>query len=146
EGRLTHLERLPARPGRTAAWPDWAAHEVVEAFRSRGIDEPWLHQAAAADAAYAGQHVVLSTGTASGKSMAYQLPALTTSLRGRAARGERGAPTLYLAPLRGRGARGELAATPLYLAPTKALAQDQLAGLSALGLDVRITTHDGDSG
>ena len=33
----------------------------------------------------------------------------------------------------------------LYLAPTKALAQDQLAGLLALGLDVRVTTHDGDS-
>ena len=127
EGRLTHLERLPARPGRTAPWPEWAAPSVVEAFRGRGIDQPWRHQAAAAEAAYAGQHVVLSTGTASGKSMAYQLPALTAALEGRGLRGERGATTLYLAP-------------------TKALAQDQLAGLTELGLDVRITTHDGDSG
>src|SRR4029079_2360631 len=77
--------------------------------------------------AYAGQHVVLATGTASGKSLAYQLPALTSALETRGARGQRGATTLYLAP-------------------TKALAQDQLAGLGGLRLDVRITTHDGDSG
>ena len=127
EGRLAHVERLPARPGRSAPWPDWAAPPVVAAFRARGIEEPWQHQAAAADAAHAGQHVVLSTGTASGKSLAYQLPALTAALEGRGARGQRGATTLYLAP-------------------TKALAQDQLAGLTALGLDVRTTTHDGDSG
>ncbi len=127
EGRLTHLEHLPARPGRSASWPAWAAPSVVDAFRARGIDQPWQHQAAAADAAYAGQHVVLATGTASGKSLAYQLPALTAAIGGRGARGQRGATTLYLAP-------------------TKALAQDQLAGLTALGLDVRVTTHDGDSG
>jgi DEAD/DEAH box helicase domain-containing protein len=127
EGRLTHLEVLPARPGRTAPWPTWADPGVVAAFRARGIAEPWVHQAVAAEAAYDGQHVVLATGTASGKSLAYQLPALTSALAGRGPRGQRGATTLYLAP-------------------TKALAQDQLAGLAGLGLDVRITTHDGDSG
>jgi len=126
EGRLTHLERLPARPGRTAAWPGWADPAVVAAFCARGIGEPWVHQAVAAEAAYARQHVVLATGTASGKSLAYQLPALTSALTTRGPRGQRGATTLYLAP-------------------TKALAQDQLAGLAALGLDARVTTHDGDS-
>jgi len=100
---------------------------VVDAFTGRGIEAPWQHQAVAADAAWHGQHVVLSTGTASGKSLAYQLPALTACLERRGARGQRGATTLYLAP-------------------TKALAQDQLNGLSSLGLDVRVTTHDGDSG
>jgi DEAD/DEAH box helicase domain-containing protein len=69
---------------------------------------------------------VLATGTASGKSLAYQLPALSAVRASRGARGQRGA-------------------TVLYLAPTKALAQDQLAGIQALGLDVRATTHDGDS-
>ncbi|MDN4175922.1 DEAD/DEAH box helicase, partial [Nocardioides sp. SOB77] len=78
-------------------------------------------------AAHAGQHVVLATGTASGKSLAYQLPALSRVLADRGRRGQRGA-------------------TVLYLAPTKALAQDQLAGIAGLGLDVRVTTHDGDSG
>ena len=84
---------------------------MVAAYRARGVVEPWRHQAVAADAAYAGQHVVLATGTASGKSLAYQLPALTSALATRGSRGQRGATTLYLAP-------------------TKALAQDQLAGLA----------------
>jgi DEAD/DEAH box helicase domain-containing protein len=126
EGRLTHLEVLPPRVARTAPWPAWAAPDVVAAFTARGVREPWAHQVEAARAAHEGQHVVLATGTASGKSLAYQLPALSAV---RAARGQ-------------RGRRG---ATVLYLAPTKALAQDQLAGLGALGLDVRVTTHDGDS-
>lgn len=126
EDRLRHLEVLPARPARQAAWPDWVAEDVVAAFRARGVASPWVHQAAAADAAHHGQHVVLATGTASGKSLAYQLPALS-AIRGT------------------RGPRGQRGATVLYLAPTKALAQDQLAGLSGLGLDVRVTTHDGDS-
>ena len=127
EGRLTHLEMLPSRAAVTADWPDWAAPDVVAAFTARGVERPWRHQAVAADAAHAGQHVVLATGTASGKSLAYQLPALTAV---RSARGD----------------RGQRGATVLYLAPTKALAQDQLAGLAGLGLDVRVTTHDGDSG
>ncbi len=126
EDRLRHLELLPPRPAGTVAWPDWAAPEVVAAFRARGVDQPWQHQAAAADAAHAGSHVVLATGTASGKSLGYQLPALTTIRESRGARDQRGA-------------------TVLYLAPTKALAQDQLAGVRDLGLDVRATTHDGDS-
>ena len=127
EGRLTHLEMLPSRAAVTADWPDWAAPDVVAAFTARGVERPWRHQAVAADAAHAGQHVVLATGTASGKSLAYQLPALSAVRAGRGDRGQRGA-------------------TVLYLAPTKALAQDQLAGLAGLGLDARITTHDGDSG
>ena len=126
EGRLTHLEELPPRAAETVDWPEWAAPDVVEAFQARGVERPWRHQAVAADAARAGRHVVLATGTASGKSLAYQLPALTAVREGRGARGQRGA-------------------TVLYLAPTKALAQDQLARVRDLGLDVRVTTHDGDS-
>ncbi|MFC4783231.1 DEAD/DEAH box helicase [Nocardioides sp. MAHUQ-72] len=127
EGRLTHLEVLPSRAARTSDWPGWADPDVVAAFVARGVERPWAHQALAADAAHAGRHVVLATGTASGKSLAYQLPALTAI---RAA----------------RGPRGQRGATVLYLAPTKALAQDQLSGITGLGLDVRVTTHDGDSG
>ncbi len=125
--RLTHLEVLPARAGRSADWPVWAPPDVVAALGCRGISRPWTHQVAAAEAAHAGRHVVLSTGTASGKSLGYQLPALATVLGSRGAKGQRGA-------------------TVLYLAPTKALAQDQLTSLRGLGLDLRVTTHDGDSG
>jgi DEAD/DEAH box helicase domain-containing protein len=99
---------------------------VVDAFVRRGVVDLWRHQAVAAEAARGRQHVVISTGTASGKSLAYQLPALTSILERRGGRGERGASTLYISP-------------------TKALAQDQLTTIAGLGLDVRVTTHDGDS-
>ncbi|MBE7325438.1 DEAD/DEAH box helicase [Nocardioides sp. Y6] len=124
--RLRHVEELPARAATTAPWPEWVHPSVRAAFTARGVEEPWLHQVVAADAVRAGQHVVLATGTASGKSLAYQLPVLTGILESRGARDERGA-------------------TALYVSPTKALAQDQLAGLTDLRTGVRVTTHDGDS-
>jgi DEAD/DEAH box helicase domain-containing protein len=126
EDSLRHLRVLPRRAARTAPWPEWAHPDVVAALRERGIDQLWRHQALGAEAAHARQHVVLSTGTASGKSLAYQLPALTAILERRGPRGERGSTTLYVSP-------------------TKALAQDQLAGVAGLGLGVRVTTHDGDA-
>jgi DEAD/DEAH box helicase domain-containing protein len=124
--RLTHLELLPEREPTYAEWPGWADPALVRAYAERGVSRLWQHQAAAADAAHAGQHVVLATGTASGKSLAYLLPALSAARAGRGTRGQRGASTLYLAP-------------------TKALAQDQRAAIAELGLDVRVATHDGDS-
>ena len=118
---VTHVERVPARTGRAVPWPGWTADELRDALAARGIDAPWEHQARAADLAYAGQHVVLATGTASGKSLAYQLPALTRLL-------------------------DEPRATALYLSPTKALAADQLRAVAHLGLDgVRPATYDGDT-
>ena len=76
-------------PGRPATARGRTGRPAVRrgATTPAGSAEPWRHQAAAADAAHAGQHVVLATGTASGKSLAYQLPALT-AIRGgsRAAR------------------------------------------------------------
>ncbi|MDX6325299.1 MAG: box helicase protein [Nocardioidaceae bacterium] len=125
--RLTHVEILPARDGVRVPWPEWAPPVLVDAWRSRGIDLPWRHQVQAAEAARAGRHVVLATGTASGKSLGFQLPALSVLLERRRANGRRGA-------------------TVLYLSPTKALAQDQLQALSALGVPgLAACTHDGDS-
>ena len=126
EDRLRHLEVVPPRPAVSVPWPEWVSDDVRAAFERSGVSSPWQHQAAAADAAHAGQHVVLATGTASGKSMAYQLPALSAIRESRGRRGERGAGVLYLAP-------------------TKALANDQLTNIASLGLDVRVSTHDGDS-
>ncbi|HET7194294.1 MAG TPA: DEAD/DEAH box helicase [Nocardioides sp.] len=124
--RLTHLEVLPPRAAVLADWPAWVPDDLRSAYGRCGIERPWRHQVVAADAAHAGTHVVVATGTASGKSLAYQLPTLSAIRSSRGPRGERGA-------------------TVLYLAPTKALAHDQLAGLASLGLDVRLSTHDGDS-
>jgi DEAD/DEAH box helicase domain-containing protein len=126
EDSLRHLRVLPRREATTTSWPAWAHPDVVDAFARRGVAAPWRHQEVAAEAARAGRHVVVSTGTASGKSLAYQLPALTSILDHRGTRGQRGAATLYISP-------------------TKALAQDQLTTIAELGLDVRVTTHDGDS-
>jgi DEAD/DEAH box helicase domain-containing protein len=118
---LRYAVRLPPRPGRAVDWPDWAPADVVEAFRRVGVRRPWSHQREGAEHAHAGRDVVVATGTASGKSLVYQLPVLT-----RLARDPR--------------------ATALYLSPTKALAGDQLRALRELGLaDLRPATLDGDT-
>ena len=89
EERLRHLEVLPARAGTRAPWPAWTAPEVVDALRLRGIEQPWQHQVDAAAAAHAHEHVVLATGTASGKSLGYLLPALTEIQESRSRQGLR---------------------------------------------------------
>jgi DEAD/DEAH box helicase domain-containing protein len=125
--RVLHVRTVPPRAGECGPWPAWADDDVVAAFRRNGIEQPWTHQLQAAEAAHRGRHVALSTGTASGKSLAYLLPALTA-----VAAGSRAA--------NGRGA------TALYLAPTKALAADQLAAVSALAVPgVRPAAYDGDT-
>ena len=127
EERLTHVEVLPPREGTRRPWPSWAPGVLVDGWRARGVELPWAHQVAAAEAAHQGRHVVLATGTASGKSLAFQLPALGAVLEARRPNGRRGA-------------------TVLYLSPTKALAQDQLHGLAALEVPgLAACTHDGDS-
>ena len=118
---ITHVERLAARTGRAAPWPSWADPALIAALEARGIAAPWEHQATAASLAADGTHVVVATGTGSGKSLAYQLPALTRLLT-------------------------DQRATALYLSPTKALAADQLRAVARLGLEgIRPATYDGDT-
>ncbi|MFE2595922.1 DEAD/DEAH box helicase [Streptomyces sp. NPDC059396] len=128
--RITHTEHLPPRPGRHAVWPDRVRPEVINAILRAGIDHPWAHQAAAAEHALDGESVVIATGTASGKSLAYLAPVLTTLLDGAEAANGRGT-------------------TALYLAPTKALAADQRRAVRALaaplGNRVRPAVYDGDT-
>ncbi|MBV8860436.1 MAG: DEAD/DEAH box helicase, partial [Mycobacterium sp.] len=126
EHPLRHVAELPPRQGRARPWPTWAEPDVVRAFTERDISSPWAHQVDAAELAHAGRHVVISTGTASGKSLAYQLPILNelaTDSRARA----------------------------LYISPTKALGHDQLRAAHILTgaiprlADVAPTAYDGDS-
>jgi DEAD/DEAH box helicase domain-containing protein len=125
--RTVGTVHVPPRDGRTGQWPGWLDPDVRQAYARRGIERPWLHQVQAAELAWSGQHVVISTGTASGKSAAFGMPALTAALR----------------PPEGAGRRGP---SVLYIAPTKALAHDQLAGLAALGLPaLRAAPIDGDT-
>ena len=121
EGPLRHAVRMPPRSARCAPWPEWVPPAVRQALAARGVAELWSHQAEAAELAHAGTDVVVATGTASGKSLAYQLPVLA-------------------------GFAADARCTALYLSPTKALAADQLRSVEALGLpDVRATALDGDT-
>ncbi|MEZ0357183.1 DEAD/DEAH box helicase [Mycobacterium sp. SA01] len=123
---LLHVAELPARQASGADWPAWVDPDVLRAFHDHGIDEPWSHQVQAAELAHAGRHVVISTGTASGKSLAFQLPIMDALARDPRARA-------------------------LYLSPTKALGHDQLrtahsltTAVAALA-DVAPTSYDGDT-
>jgi DEAD/DEAH box helicase domain-containing protein len=119
--RVTHVEHVPARVGRRADWPVWVPQLLVDRLALQGVPAPWEHQAQAADLARGGQSVVVATGTASGKSLAYLLPVLSSQLE-------------------------DDKATALYLSPTKALATDQLRAVRALNLvQVRAATYDGDT-
>ncbi|MFW3170163.1 DEAD/DEAH box helicase [Geodermatophilus sp. CPCC 206100] len=121
EQPVTHVHRLPVRESSTRSWPEWVGPELRERLAAHGVDTPYRHQVEAAELAHDGRHVVVATGTASGKSLAYQLPALA-----RLAEDPR--------------------ACVLYLAPTKALARDQLASVAALAdPSVRPAAYDGDT-
>ncbi|MFV8172707.1 DEAD/DEAH box helicase [Mycolicibacterium peregrinum] len=126
EDPLRHVADIPARPGKPDRWPQWAHPEVIQALQDRGVTAPWSHQLAAAELAHDGRHVVVSTGTASGKSLAYQLPILSALAEDRQTR-------------------------VLYLSPTKALGHDQLRTAQNLTetvaalRDVAPAPYDGDS-
>jgi DEAD/DEAH box helicase domain-containing protein len=119
ERLVTQTSQHP-RPAREAAIPDELHPEVADALRARGIERLWAHQAEALHAAWAGPTIV-TTGTASGKSLCFNLPTLDVLCRDARARA-------------------------LYLYPTKALAQDQARALNALGVQrARPAIYDGDT-
>jgi DEAD/DEAH box helicase domain-containing protein len=118
---LAHLTVEPAREARTAPLPASLHPALREALAGRGIDELYRHQAEAYAAAGGGGSVIITTGTASGKTLAFNLPVLDALAADRHARA-------------------------LYLYPTKALAQDQARSLGELGLAaVRAAIYDGDT-
>jgi DEAD/DEAH box helicase domain-containing protein len=105
--QLAHVERLAARPARYAEPLRPLAPELAEALAEQGVERLYLHQARAVDLARAGGSLCVVTGTASGKTLCYNLPVLERLL-------------------------ADADATALYLFPTKALAQDQLRSLARL--------------
>lgn len=114
-----HRTVLPAAAGVTAVWPEWVAPEFVGALAAAGMAKPWQHQVDFAESAHQGHHSILSTGTASGKTIAFAAPAITAATSGD---------------------------TVLYIAPTKALAADQLATITGWNIPgVRAATLDGDT-
>ena len=142
---MRHVRQLPAREGTSVAWPQWFPSSLQEAFGRVGVARPWQHQVEAADAAWHGRHVALSTGTASGKTLGYLMPVLAATLAGSTPAGPtrptRPAPTGTAA-----WRTGGRPHTALYLAPTKALAHDQLRACADLGLSGwPIAAVDGDT-
>ena len=125
---VTTVRRLPALEARYAPFGEDLDARLCDILRDRGIDQLYTHQAAAIDHALAGRNVVVTTPTASGKTLCYNAPVLSTILRDPSARA-------------------------LYLFPTKALAQDQLAELHDLSdllsrrndLEIGVFTYDGDT-
>lgn len=125
--RLLHVRTRPGGQAVPAAWPEWTNPQVLGALTGAGVRMPWSHQARVAELAHDGRHVVVATGTASGKSLGYLLPVLSDALNG-------------LVTPSGRGA------TTLYLSPTKALAGDQLSRITSMALPgLRAATYDGDT-
>nr|WP_242477253.1 DEAD/DEAH box helicase [Halochromatium glycolicum] len=106
KGRITGELATPAAAARYAELPEAMHPKLRDALAARGLTRLYGHQRQAWDLAAAGQHLVVATPTASGKTLCYNLPVLDAVLSRRA--------------------------KALYLFPTKALAQDQVAELMEL--------------
>jgi len=128
DGWVTAVRRMAPRSAQYAPFPEAVDHRLQQVLRARGIEQLYTHQAAAIDHALAARNVVITTPTASGKTLCYNAPVLSAILQDPSARA-------------------------LYLFPTKALAQDQLAELHELAdrllhvseLEIGVFTYDGDT-
>jgi DEAD/DEAH box helicase domain-containing protein len=118
---LAYLGGEAAREARTAPLPAGLHPKLRAALEARGVHELYEHQAEAWEAAARSEHVAVVTGTASGKSLAFNLPVLDALAR-------------------------EPKRRAIYLYPTKALAQDQLRSLTDLKVPrIRAAIYDGDT-
>ena len=118
---VAHVETIPSADARITPLPDDLHPRVCDALARRGLDALYVHQRDAWDAAARREHVVVTTGTASGKSLAFNLPVLDALAR-------------------------EPKHRALYLYPTKALAQDQARALAELRApNIRAAIYDGDT-
>jgi DEAD/DEAH box helicase domain-containing protein len=125
---VTAVRRLPAREAQFGGEVAGIDDRLRDVLRERGIQGFYTHQAAAVEHALARHNVVITTPTASGKTLCYNAPVLSAVLRDPSTRA-------------------------LYLFPTKALAQDQLAELHTLSdqlsrrsdLEIGVFTYDGDT-
>ncbi|MGD1052537.1 MAG: DEAD/DEAH box helicase [Candidatus Dormibacteria bacterium] len=128
QSRLAREVILPAQAADLRPWPERLHPELIAALAARGLDRAYSHQAEAIEAALDGRDVTLVTPTASGKTLGFVIPVLDSWLRDPDSRS-------------------------LWLFPTKALAQDQLAGLRDLVEELaperrdrlRAATFDGDT-
>ena len=123
--RVTHWEEIAPREARSVDFPERLSVELRAVYEERGIARPYEHQARAIEWALDGRDVLVATPTASGKTVCYTAPVLQSLIE------------------------TDGAARSLFLFPTKALSQDQTAGLTGLveelGRDWHAYTYDGDT-
>lgn len=120
-GRMTSRGIIEARAARTTTIDVDLHDETRSRLHARKLDQVYVHQAAAIRELVAGEDVVVATGTASGKSLCYQVPIVDSAVRADRS-------------------------TALMLFPTKALANDQLQSLrSWLVPGLKAVTYDGDT-
>ena len=115
---ISTWQTTPARPAKIAPFPEDLPLSLEDALRQRGIASLYSHQSLAWEHARAGKNIVLATSTASGKTLAYNLPVLAALSANPEARA-------------------------IYLFPTKALTQDQLSNLQPLQPTTAV--YDGDT-
>ena len=106
---LAYRTKIRAQRADIVSTPDGLHPQVLESLAGLGLDSLYRHQAQAFHAAERGEHIVVSTGTASGKTLAFNLPVLNALAE-------------------------EPKLRALYLYPTKALAQDQARALASFKL------------
>ena len=124
-GQIAHIEEIPEREASFSDLEGGLHPEIASGLEAQGITELYQHQADAVSATRKGEHAVIVTSTASGKTLCYQIPTFERLL-------------------------DNPDSTALYLFPTKALAQDQARGLVRFGQDrealqVVSGTYDGDT-
>jgi len=128
DGVITAVRRLPPVEAVFEPFPEALDPRLRAALEARGLSQLYCHQAEAYQRVAAGEHIVVTTPTASGKTLCYNLPVLDRILKDPSSRA-------------------------LYLFPTKALAQDQMAELHELtalvtaagGEPIGVNTYDGDT-
>ncbi|MBE0429862.1 MAG: DEAD/DEAH box helicase [Thermoleophilia bacterium] len=119
--QIVAVSHQAARPGILKEMPDGVPPEVSGALLAQGISRLYSHQLKAFELATGRRHAVVTTASASGKSLCFNLPVVTALA-------------------------GNDRSRALYLYPTKALTQDQVRKLQALGLSfVRPGVYDGDT-
>jgi len=102
--RIKHVETIRATSARVLSWPKGLSASLIQTLEKSGFEAPWTHQARAVEAVLSGKHVAVTTPTASGKTLCFNLPVFQSILENPNSRA-------------------------LFLYPMKALAQDQLKNL-----------------
>jgi DEAD/DEAH box helicase domain-containing protein len=120
DGRVVAESSEEERESKLVALPSSLDSNLVERLRAVGVKRLYSHQRAALETA-ASSNLIVTSGTASGKSLAFNLPVLD-------------------------GIAADAKRRALYLYPTKALAQDQARSLAALRPpNLREAIYDGDT-